>query len=85
VRGLPALVLYTRDLRMTDRRALGLYSATGLPMVVVISTLAVRERLIEPAVAAALIAAAMLTVLVLPLLAARLRGSASPELVDDLA
>jgi Kef-type K+ transport system membrane component KefB len=85
VRGLPALALYTRDLRTTDRRALGLYSATGLPMVVVISTLAERERLIEPAVAAALIAAAMLTVLILPLLAGRLRRSPSPALVDDLA
>jgi Kef-type K+ transport system membrane component KefB len=85
VRGLPALTLYTRDLRTNDRRALALYCATGLPMVVVISTLAVGERLIEPPVAAALVAAAMLTVLVLPLLAARLRGSPSPELVDGLA
>ena len=40
VRGLPAMVLYTRDLARRDRVALAFFSATELPLVVAITTLA---------------------------------------------
>jgi Kef-type K+ transport system membrane component KefB len=85
VRGLPAMTLYQRDLRAADRRALALYSATALPLVVVISNLGVQEGLIQPQIAAALVSAGMLSVLTLPVVAGRLRGYALPHIVDDHA
>jgi hypothetical protein len=54
-------------------------------LVVVISNLGVKEGLIQPQVAAALVSAAMLSVLTLPVIAGRLRGYALPRIVDEHA
>ncbi|MDI3402901.1 cation:proton antiporter [Streptomyces cavernicola] len=82
VRGLPAYVLAPRDLTRTDRRSLGLYAATCLPLVVAITTIGRDTEVIGQGEAAALVGAAMISVLVLPLAALRLRtrtGAAQPS------
>jgi Kef-type K+ transport system membrane component KefB len=74
VRGAPALLLYTRVLDRTERCALGLFSATELPLVVAITTIAVEEGHMRSSTAASLVAAAILSTAIYPLLALRLRG-----------
>ncbi|WP_033209043.1 cation:proton antiporter [Streptomyces bikiniensis] len=80
VRGLPVYFLAPRDLGRADRSALALHTATCLPLVVAITTIGVDQELLDAEKAAALIGAAMLSVLLLPLVAARLRtpGGARP-------
>jgi Kef-type K+ transport system membrane component KefB len=74
VRGLPVYALAPRDLNRTDRRALTLYASTCLPLVVAITTIGLDDKVLEAGEAAALVGAAMLSVLVFPLLALRLRA-----------
>ncbi|MFF8955529.1 cation:proton antiporter [Streptomyces sp. NPDC014894] len=74
VRGLPVHLLAPRDLRGADRRALALYAATCLPLVVAITAIGVGEKVLDPGEAAALVGAAMVSVLVLPPAALRLRA-----------
>ncbi|WP_329487341.1 cation:proton antiporter [Kitasatospora sp. NBC_01246] len=78
VRGLPAALLAPIGLGRHDRAALGLYGATALPLVVVITTIEVDAGHLPSSTAAALVGAGMLSVLAFPLLAQRLRGSARP-------
>jgi Kef-type K+ transport system membrane component KefB len=73
VRGVPALVLYRRILNARDRMALALLCATELPLVVAITTLAVETGHMHSSTSAALVGAAMISTLVFPLLALRLR------------
>jgi Kef-type K+ transport system membrane component KefB len=73
VRGLPALVLYRRILNARDRMALALLCATELPLVVAITTLAVEGGHMRSSTSAALVGAAMISTLVFPLVALRLR------------
>jgi Kef-type K+ transport system membrane component KefB len=75
VRGLPALVLYGTELRPTESAALAFHSATQLALVVAITGLAVGRDLMPSAQAASLVAAAALTVLLFPAIAARLLQS----------
>ena len=73
VRGVPALLLYRGVLDGRDRLALACLSATTLPIVVGITTLAVRDGHMRSANAAALVGAAILSALLLPLAGLRLR------------
>ncbi|MEU6452821.1 cation:proton antiporter [Streptomyces sp. NPDC047065] len=73
VRGLPVYVLAPKDLGRPDRAALALFASTCLPLVVAITTIGVDQRLIGSDEAASLVGAAMISVLLLPLLAMRLR------------
>ena len=57
VRGTPALLLYRRDLPRRELAPLALLSATGLPLIVVITTLGVTLGSMRPVNAAALAAA----------------------------
>jgi Kef-type K+ transport system membrane component KefB len=68
VRGLPALVLYRKDLPRQQRTALALFSATGLPLIVVITDLGIAQGRMIPENAAALVGAGMLSVLLFPML-----------------
>lgn len=72
VRGAPVL-LCRRDLARGDRVALGLLSATALPLVVVITQIGVATGQMRPENAAALVGAGMLSVLLFPLIALALR------------
>ena len=72
-RGAPA-VLEARHLGRDAILPLGLLSASTLPLVVAISEAGVREGELGSATAAALVGAAMLTVLVYPAIALALMG-----------
>jgi Kef-type K+ transport system membrane component KefB len=66
VRGAPALLLYRHVLRARQRAALAFFSATELPLVVAITTLAVEGGHMKSSTAAGLVGAAMLSTLVFP-------------------
>jgi len=77
VRGAPALLLYRRVLNARERTALAFYSATELPLVVAIATLAVEGGHMRTSTAAGLIGAAMLSTLIYPFVGrAKLRPDA---------
>ncbi|MGV9263712.1 cation:proton antiporter [Kitasatospora sp. NPDC003701] len=82
VRGLPAALIAPIGLGRRDRAALGLYGATALPLVVVITTIEVDDGHLPSSTAAALVGAGMLSVLVFPLLAQRLRGTVRPPAAE---
>ncbi len=73
VRGAPAMLLYRGVLDRRDRIALAVYSATELPLVVAITTLAVEGGHMRSSTAAALVGAAIVSALVFPLIGLRLR------------
>jgi Kef-type K+ transport system membrane component KefB len=73
VRGGPAFFIH-RDRPMNDRLALVCYLATELPLVVVITDIGVQTGRLRSSTGAALVAAAMVSVLTFPLVAARLRA-----------
>ena len=80
VRGVPAMLLYRKILEVRDRVALAFFSATELPLVVAITTIAVSEGHMRTTTSAALVGAAVLSTAVYPLLGLRMRGSADdPE------
>jgi Kef-type K+ transport system membrane component KefB len=73
VRGTPALLLYRGVLGARDRAALAFYSATELPLVVAITTLAIETGHMRASTAAGLVGAAMLSTLVFPFVGLALR------------
>jgi Kef-type K+ transport system membrane component KefB len=79
VRGTPALVLYRRVLDARERAALALMSSTQLPLVLAITALATNTGHMRRSTAAALVGAAVLSTLIFPFLALRLRREALGE------
>lgn len=81
VRGAPAMLLYRGVLAARDRAALAFYSATELPLVVAITTIATDQGHMKSSTAAGLVGAAMLSTLIYPFIAMALRqgDSASGE------
>lgn len=79
VRGAPALLLYRGVLDLRDRAALAFFSSTELPLVVAITTIAVEEGHMRASTAAGLVAAAILSTAIYPIVGLRLRASAAPE------
>jgi Kef-type K+ transport system membrane component KefB len=82
VRGVPALLLYRNQLDLRDRAALAFYSATELPLVVAITTIAIDAGKMRASTAAGLVGAAMLSTLVFPFVAMALRKDALDEEAD---
>ena len=81
IRGLPQYVLYRRVLPSNPERArFSLYVATALPILVAITSLQLRDGVMLPETAAALVGAGALSILVFPLLGDRLaaRSASSP-------
>jgi Kef-type K+ transport system membrane component KefB len=76
-RGLPTWAFFRGIVTRVEARTLAVLSATGLPIIVVITTLGVDEHRMKPQNAAALVAAGMLSVLVYPLIALRWFGRAA--------
>jgi Kef-type K+ transport system membrane component KefB len=76
VRGAPALLLYRGVLGARDRLALAFYSATQLPLVVAITTIAIAQDHMQPDTAAGLVGAAIVSTLIFPLIGLRLRRDA---------
>jgi Kef-type K+ transport system membrane component KefB len=81
VRGAPALLLYRGLLSARDRAALAFYSATELPLVVAITTIAIDAGEMRSSTAAGLVGAAMLSTLIYPFVGMALRK----EPVSDAA
>jgi len=79
VRGTPALLLYRNALRARERAALAFYSATELPLVVAITTLAVEGGHMRSSTAAGLVGAAMLSTLVFPFIGLALQRQATDD------
>ncbi len=73
IRGVPALFLYRKVFDLRDRLALAFYSATALPLVVAITTIAVEDGHMKASTAAGLVGAAMLSTLVFPFVGLALR------------
>jgi len=84
VRGIPALLLYRRDLPRHQLPPLALFSATALPLVVVITTIGVSEGRMRPVNAAALVGAGMLSVFLYPMTARLLLGRARSRSVPGI-
>jgi len=90
VRGLPQMLVYWREFpRIGERAELSLMIATGLPIIVAVTSVEVSAGLMLPSNAAALVGAGALSVLVFPLLAgtiarrsASAAGAASPKDAD---
>src|SRR5262245_32547901 len=84
VRGTPAMLLYRKVLGARDRAALAFYSATELPLVVAITTIATETGNMKTSTAAGLVGAAMLSTLVFPFVGIALRkGSEEPTAEPD--
>jgi Kef-type K+ transport system membrane component KefB len=79
-RSLPTWVFFRGVVTKVEARSLAVLSATGLPIIVVITSLGVSEHRMKPQNAAALVAAGMLSVLIYPLIGLRWldKGSAAP-------
>ena len=74
VRGIPALLLYRDEFAaLRDRAALAFYCSTELPLVVAITSIAVAQGHMRSSTAAGLVGAAIISTLVFPLVALRLR------------
>ncbi len=67
-RGVPAWLLYRRDLITSDRIALALFSGAALPLLVAITQIGLDTGTMRPEVAVSLVGAGMLSVLIYPLL-----------------
>ena len=65
-RGVPVFLLYLKVLIPSERVPMALLSATGLPLIVVITSIAVSEGRMRAVNAASLVAAGMLSVLLFP-------------------
>src|SRR6476661_140359 len=74
VRAIPTFLVYRKGLERRQRRALAVMSATGLPLIVVITTIAVENGYLSSADAAAMVAAGMLSVVILPAVSIALLG-----------
>ena len=83
VRGAPAMLLYRGVLSARDRAALAFYSATELPLVVAITTLATESGHMKSSTAAGLVGAAMLSTLVFPFVGLALRKRSEEEEGED--
>ena len=82
VRGAPAVLLYRGVLEARERAALAVFSATELPLVVAITTLATEGGHMRTSTAAALVGAAILSTLIFPFVGLALRrgaGETAPE------
>jgi Kef-type K+ transport system membrane component KefB len=84
VRGTPAMLLYRRALpSREDRMALALFTATQLPLVVAITTVAVDGGHMQSSTAAALVGAGALSTLAGPLHGLRMRRIARERAAAD--
>jgi Kef-type K+ transport system membrane component KefB len=93
VRGTPALLLYRKVLSATERKALAFFSATELPLVVAITTIAVDAGKMRTSTSAGLVGAAILSTLIYPFIGMALQKRAmaeqdeeplSPPMIDPL-
>lgn len=83
-RGAPVFLLYRKVLTPTERIPMALLSATGLPLIVVITSIALAEGKMLPVNAVSLVTAGMLTVLLFPAVGLwRMRASGLAVAITD--
>jgi Kef-type K+ transport system membrane component KefB len=70
-RGVPTWAFFRTILTKAETSALAIFASTGLPLIVVITTIGVDEHRMKPQNAAALVAAGMLSVLIYPIVGMR--------------
>lgn len=88
VRGLPAMLAAPEGSTRRERLSVALLGATGLPIIVAVTSIGVDEGILTSAQQAVLVAAGMLSVLVFPLVAMALRGervTGDAAMQDDMA
>jgi Kef-type K+ transport system membrane component KefB len=73
IRGAPALLLYRRDLALSERVELMFLTATALPLLVALAEIGLRNGTMLRENAAALVGAGVLSVLVYPMVAVAIR------------
>jgi len=73
VRCIP-MFLYKKELTPVEKLPFAFYAATGLPLIVIISEIGVSSGLMPPDRASILVSAGMVSVLLFPMLAVKLRG-----------
>jgi len=73
VRCIP-MFLYKKELTPAEKLPFAFYAATGLPLIVIISEIGVSSGLMPPDRASILVSAGMVSVLLFPILAVKLRG-----------
>jgi Kef-type K+ transport system membrane component KefB len=83
VRGVPALLLYRDIFGLRDRVALAFYSGTQLPLVVAITTIAVKVGEMRTSTSAGLVGAAMLSTLIFPFVGLAVRRGSEEEGQDE--
>ncbi|MCF2530568.1 cation:proton antiporter [Yinghuangia soli] len=83
VRGLPTFVLAGRGEVAGRRRELALFASTALPLVVVITNIAVENGYLSSGKAAALVGAGMISVMAFPQLALRTAGDATGTRAEE--
>lgn len=80
VRGLPSVLAAPAGAGWRDRIAVGLLGATGLPIIVAVTAIGVDKGVLSSAAESVLVGGGMLSVLLLPMIAMRVRGRATqPE------
>jgi Kef-type K+ transport system membrane component KefB len=83
-RGAPVYLLYRKVLTQVQRLPMAVFSATGLPLIVVITSIALAENRMVEVNAASLVAAGMVSVMVFPALGInRLRHSGTLASTDQ--
>lgn len=84
VRGLPSMLAAPPGSRARDRLSVALMGATGLPIIVAVTSIGTEHKLIPASSASVLVGAGMLSVLLFPIIAMALRGEQVTSLpVDD--
>jgi Kef-type K+ transport system membrane component KefB len=73
VRGIPSMLAAPPGSSRRDRVAVGLFGATGLPIIVAVTAIGVEDGDLSAGTAAALVGAGMLSVLIFPLVALAIR------------
>lgn len=85
-RGLPSFLTAPDGTSARARRAVALYAATGLPLIVAITSIGVERGTLKPSTAAAMVGAGMLSVLLYPFLALKVSGdSRTPQGPEEAA
>jgi len=77
VRGLPSMLSAPEGSSTKDRWSIAFLGATGLPIIVAVTTIGVEDKLIPATTATILVAGGMLSVLLYPLIGMLLRGDSA--------
>jgi Kef-type K+ transport system membrane component KefB len=85
VRGLPSMLAAPRHSPFAEKRAVALFGATGLPIIVAVTGIGQDTHLISNGVASALVGAGMVSVLLFPMLALRQKSRRLPAVAPGEA